>query len=74
MTKLPALKAREVIAILQRAGYEIDHITGSHYILRHRDRYPRIVVPYHSGDLKTAVLRSIIKQSGLTEDEFLALR
>jgi predicted RNA binding protein YcfA (HicA-like mRNA interferase family) len=75
MTKLPALKSREVIRILERAGYQVDRVKGSHYIMRHPQRPGRIPVPFHGGrDIKMAVLRSIIDQSGLTEEEFLALR
>jgi predicted RNA binding protein YcfA (HicA-like mRNA interferase family) len=75
MTKLPALKPRGVIRILERAGYQVDRVKGSHYIMRHPERRGRIPVPFHGGrDIKMAVLRSIIEQSGLTDEEFLALR
>ena len=74
MTKLPALKPKEVIAILEKADYYIDHITGSHYIMRHLERRHRIAVPYHVKDLKRGVLHSIIKQSGMSREEFLSLR
>ncbi len=74
MTRLPALKPREVIGILKKAGYELDHTTGSHYIMRHPTRPGRIVIPYHSQELKRWILHSIIEQSGLSQDEFLALR
>lgn len=75
MTKLPALKAAQVIKILETAGYYIDHTTGSHYIMRHPDHPGRIPVPYHGArDIKRGTLRSIIKQSGLTEKQFLNLR
>jgi len=75
MTKLPALKSREVIRILERAGYQVDRVKGSHHIMRHPQRPGRIPVPFHAGrDIKMAVLRSIVEQSGLTEEEFLALR
>ena len=75
MTKLPALKPVEVIRILERAGYYVDHTTGSHYIMRHPDRPGRIPVPYHAArDIKRGTLHSIIKQSGFTEEEFLKLR
>ncbi|MEW5761796.1 MAG: type II toxin-antitoxin system HicA family toxin [Bacillota bacterium] len=70
MTKLPALKAREVIAALRKAGFEVDHVTGSHYILRHPDGR-RVVVPYHGQrDIKQGVLKAILKQAGLTADRF----
>ena len=74
MTRMPALKPGEVISILEKAGYDIDHTTGSHYIMRHPDHPQRISVPYHARDIKRGVLRSIIKQSGLTQEEFLSLR
>ena len=74
MTKLPALKPKEVIAILEKAGYYTDHITGSHYIMRHPDHPQRIPVPYHVKDVKKGVLHSIIKQSRMSQEEFLSLR
>ena len=73
MNRLPSLKPAEVVRKLQRAGFLIDHVTGSHYILRHPDGR-RAVVPYHAGrDVKRGVLRAIIRQAGLTVDEFLKL-
>lgn len=71
MSRLPALKPEDVVRKLQNAGFEIDHITGSHYIMRHPDGR-RTVVPYHAGrDIKRGVLRAIIRQAGLTMGEFL---
>ena len=73
--RLPPMRAREVIAILERAGWYIDHITGSHYIMRHPDKPGRAPVPYHGNrDIKIPVLRSIIRQAGMTVEEFLELR
>jgi predicted RNA binding protein YcfA (HicA-like mRNA interferase family) len=74
VSRLPSLKARDVIAALQRAGWEVDHVSGSHYILRHPLSGKRMPVPFHANrDLKRAVLHSIIKQSGLTVAEFRSL-
>jgi predicted RNA binding protein YcfA (HicA-like mRNA interferase family) len=73
MSRLPALNADEVIRKLRRAGFEVDHITGAHYIMRHPDGR-QTVVPYHGGrDIKRGVLRAIIRQAGLTVGEFLDL-
>jgi predicted RNA binding protein YcfA (HicA-like mRNA interferase family) len=75
MSKLPVLKSGEVVRILGKAGYYIDHTTGSHYIMRHPNRSGRITVPFHGNrDLKRETLHSIIKQSGLSVNEFLSLR
>ncbi len=73
MTKLPALKAKEVISTLEKLGFQVDHVTGSHYILRHPDGR-RAVVPYHGNrDVKQGVLRSIIRQAGISPEEFKKL-
>lgn len=73
MNRLPILKPDEVLRKLRRAGFEIDHVTGGHYILRHKDGQ-RTVVPYHRGrDIKRGVLRAILQQAGLTVEEFLNL-
>ncbi|MEW6423795.1 MAG: type II toxin-antitoxin system HicA family toxin [Bacillota bacterium] len=73
MARLPALKAKEVIGALQELGFQVDHVTGSHYILRHPGGR-RVVVPYHGkGDVKQGVLRSIIRQAGITPEEFKKL-
>lgn len=72
--RLPALKPREVIRALGRAGFVVDHATGSHHILYHSAKPRlRVTVAYHSKDLKPKTLRSIIRQAGLTVDEFLDL-
>jgi predicted RNA binding protein YcfA (HicA-like mRNA interferase family) len=71
---LPVLKAREIVAALERAGFFIHHSKGSHVQLKHRDRPElRITVPFHSGDVPRGTLRSIIRQAGLTVEQFSAL-
>ena len=62
-------KAREVLARLQRAGFIIKRQSGSHAVLRHADGR-QTYVAVHPGDIPTGTFRSILKQSGLTEDQF----
>lgn len=72
--RLPALTPVKVIRALERAGFFVHHVKGSHHILKHPDRPElRITVPYHGGDLKRRTLTSIIDQSGLSVDEFIEL-
>ncbi|MBI2466532.1 MAG: type II toxin-antitoxin system HicA family toxin [Candidatus Rokubacteria bacterium] len=74
MQRSPVLRPREVIRALERAGFSLHHSTGSHHYFKHRDRPGRIVtVPVHPRDLKRPVLASILKQAGLTSEEFLEL-
>ncbi len=73
--KLPVLKAKEVIRILERAGFFIHHQTGSHAQMKHSKKNElRITIPIHSGDLPIPVLRSILKQAQLTVEEFSTFR
>jgi predicted RNA binding protein YcfA (HicA-like mRNA interferase family) len=52
----------------------VHHVKGSHHVLRHSSRpRGRVVVPVHGPYLPAGTLRGIIKQAGLTVDEFLAL-
>ena len=71
---LPAVKPKDVIRALQRAGFFVHHTSASHYILKHPD-HPvlRVTVAYHNRDMKRKTLTTIIEQSGLTNEEFIQL-
>jgi predicted RNA binding protein YcfA (HicA-like mRNA interferase family) len=63
----------EVVKALVKVGYEVDHQTGSHMILRHKEApHRRLTIPRHS-ELAKGTLRAIIREAGLTVEEFLAL-
>lgn len=69
---LPALKPAKVLRALQRAGFYVHHIKGSHHYLKHHDRPElRVTIPVHGSDLKRRTLVSIIDQAGLSVEEFL---
>jgi len=58
---------------LGRAGFILDHSTGSHRFFRHASRHGIVTVPFHRKDLKRGTLKSIIDQAGLSTDEFIRL-
>ena len=66
MPKLPVLKPKKIIAILNRHGFQLDHITGSHYIFYHPQKHSTVTVPYHNRDIPKGTLFSILKQVGLS--------
>jgi predicted RNA binding protein YcfA (HicA-like mRNA interferase family) len=71
MSKLPRdLKPKKVLKALQRAGFEVDHVTGSHYILM-RGKL-RTAVPYHQ-TVKAGTLKAILSQCDMTVEEFVQL-
>jgi predicted RNA binding protein YcfA (HicA-like mRNA interferase family) len=71
MPKLPALKSREVVIALEKAGFYRSRQRGSHLQLKKGNLL--VTVPMHAGDLKPGTLRSIIRQARMTADEFLDL-
>ncbi len=69
MPKLPRIKPAQVIKALQRAGFFIDHTTGSHYLLYKDDKSNPVTVAMHDKDLKLGTLKSILKQAKLSVDD-----
>ncbi len=73
MSKLPVVSGPDAVKALRRIGYEVDHQTGSHLILRRTTPpHRRLTVPNHR-ELAKGTLRAIIREAGLTVDEFTAL-
>jgi len=73
MSRLPQLRARKVIAALQRAGFVQARVRGSHHFLQHPDGRCT-VIPAHAGeDIGRGLLRKILDDCELTADEFLDL-
>lgn len=71
MTRLPRLKGKEVIRILERLGFEVVRTRGSHVFLKHPDG--RVTtVPVHSGEtIGPGLLRSILRGTEMTLEQFL---
>ena len=74
MSKIPSHKPKELIKKFEKVGYIIDRQKGSHVILYNQVTKRRIVIPMHVKDLPRGTLSSIIKQAGLTRNEFLKLK
>jgi len=73
LSKLPVISSRHLCKVLEKIGYFEDHQTGSHIILRNENSpYRRLTVPDHKKITK-GTLRAIIKQTGLTIEEFKRL-
>lgn len=63
---------KEVLRALLHAGFVEKRQSGSHKILRHPDGR-QTYVAVHSRDIPEGTLRKILKQAGLSEDEFRKL-
>ena len=71
--RLPALRPVEVVRALERAGWQVHRQRGSHVSMHKEDIAFLVTVPLHRRDLPRGTLRDIIKDAGLTVEEFLEL-
>ncbi|HWF19082.1 MAG TPA: type II toxin-antitoxin system HicA family toxin [Verrucomicrobiae bacterium] len=71
MSKLPVCSGHEAVRAFRQIGYEVDHQTGSHIILRHANMR-RLTIPNHR-ELAKGTLRAIIREAGITKEEFIDL-
>ena len=69
MKGLPIETPRQLIHALERAGFFVHHVRGSHRYLRQPDKAVLISVPYHNKDLKRGTLSAILRQAGITAEE-----
>ena len=72
-SRLPAVRARQLIRVLEKRGWRLERTRGSHRIFTHPDRPNLIAVPVHPGDLKRPLVAGILKDAGISRDDFLKL-
>ena len=72
--KFANLKPADIIRALEKAGFYVHETHGSHVQLKHPTKPGRITVPHHARfDVPKHIVRSIIRQAGLTNAEFSEL-
>ena len=74
MGRLSGFKYREIVKKMEIAGFEFfREAKGSHEIWFNSANNKYTTIPRHRGDMPEGTLRNIIKQAGLTVDEFIEL-
>ena len=72
MGRLAGFTYRQVTRKLRRLGFEFDRqARGSHEIWWNPDTRYRTTIPNHSGDIPEGTLSAVLKQGGITTEEFL---
>jgi predicted RNA binding protein YcfA (HicA-like mRNA interferase family) len=67
--KLPRPSGKEMVAFLERRGFDVVRIRGSHFVLQ-KD-YLKTTVPVHRNDpLRIGALRGILRDVEMSPDEF----
>lgn len=71
--RLPAVKPKDLINALERRGWVVDRISGSHHILVNVEQRRAVTIPFHNRELKTGTLAAILRTAGITREELRQL-
>lgn len=73
MAKLPRVSGQECAKALQKVGFRFKRQSkGSHMVYRRDEPFAQVVIPDHD-ELDRGTLKGILKQAGVTVDEFITL-
>ena len=66
MPRVPTLTGKKLLKVLNKDGFILKHIEGSHHVMYHPDKHIVVSVPVHQGkDLGRGLTHSILKQAKL---------
>ena len=69
MTSLPSFTGKELIAKLEKVGFTVLRVNGSHHLLRHEDGRTT-VVPVHAGEtIGPGLLSKILRDCELSRED-----
>ncbi|MBE2197365.1 MAG: type II toxin-antitoxin system HicA family toxin [Anaerolinea sp.] len=72
MTRLPRITGKQVISILQKNGFQVIRIKGSHHFLAHSNGR-HTVVPVHRGEIiGPGLLSQILRDVEMSREEFIS--
>ncbi len=67
---MKTISGKELCKLLEQHQWELKRINGSHYIYSKQGSVVRLSVPVHSNkDLKLGLLKSLLKNAGISESE-----
>ncbi len=71
MPPVPAVRGDKLVRALERAGFEVTRVKGSHHRLRHPDGRSTTVPDHPGHDVPKGTLRAVLQDTGLTVDELI---
>jgi predicted RNA binding protein YcfA (HicA-like mRNA interferase family) len=73
MPKLPSIKGKNLVKILNRIGWRLDHIQGSHYILRNENGKKLTVAVHGNSEIPKGTFIGILNDADISKEEFVKL-
>ncbi len=71
MPDLPAVNGMQTIKAFEKFGFVVDRVKGSHHIMKKPDHTYVLTIPVHGArSLKPGTLRSLIRDAGISVEEF----
>jgi len=70
--KLPVVSGKQAVEAFSKRGWKPDRRKGSHIILTKEGSAAILSIPYHK-EIQRGTLRSLIRDAGLTVEEFVTL-
>ena len=65
-----SISGKEFVRLLEKKGWELKRIKGSHHVYTKKGNMARISVPVHKNQaLKTGLLKHLMKIAGIDESE-----
>lgn len=72
MGRLGGYRYRDIVTRLKRLGFQFDrHAAGSHEIWFNASSGRYTTIPNHPGDMPEGTLRAILKQAGVSPEQFI---
>ncbi len=57
--------AKELAKLLEKNGWELDRIKGSHYIYKNPATNQTTIIPFHNKEIPPGTANAILRQAGL---------
>ena len=73
MPRLPVLSPEKLARALEKKGFVLDRIRGSHHVYCHPDLDVTVTIPFHKKEVGKGLLIEIIKQAEISREELLDL-
>ena len=73
MSRRPRLTGRELITALERTGFSVARVRGSHHFLRHPNGRTTVIPVHASETIGPGLLQKVLRDCDLTIEQLQAL-
>lgn len=71
MPRLPCVSPEKLGRVLERCGFKLERIKGSHHFYHNPETKKLTIVLFHGKDVPKGLLNEILKEAGMSREELL---